>query len=76
MEALKKKLIADYGGDDDTTYAQRTNAAISDYFAQMPPSKSTLDPQRIGSKTVSISDETGVVALTCRLRSAPEVNSQ
>ncbi len=53
-DAFKTTLVATYD-IDDTNFAKTTMTKINNFFAQMKPSTSKIDPQRLGSKSVFIS---------------------
>lgn len=53
-DQLRKKLVNLYSVDD-AAYATYANKAIEQYFANLPPSKSVADPERLGTRSVFVS---------------------
>jgi hypothetical protein len=55
MQKLKRNLISSYN-IDDPNWGQNAMTDIDKFWAKLPPSESEIDPQRLGSKAVLISD--------------------
>lgn len=51
---LLNKLVAEYKHDDEG-FAARALSEIDNHYANLPPSTSKMDPQRLGPKAVTIS---------------------